>query len=393
MTIASMISIFVLVIVYYPYFAAAVVPMLGVIYFAACFYRASAREVKRHEALRRSYVFSAFGEALSGTSTIRAYGVEAAARLRLENAIDDMNGAYFITFATQCWLSIRLDAVASLLALITTLLVVTNKFRVNPSTSALVLSYVLQSIGLIQFMVKQLAEVENNMNSTERIYHFGNELPSEELPGPLDIQIPPQTWPEHGEIQFEKAEMRYRQGLPLVLKGMDLHVKGGERIGIIGRTGAGKSSIMSCIFRLVELSGGRIVIDGLDISKIRLQDLRSRLAIIPQGKHAPCFPWPWILRLAILLTKIDPTLFRGTVRSNLDPFNQHTDLELWTVLRQSYLVDTPSNIENNGASSSSNQDQANEDEKANQNQTINLESPVTEEGMNFSLGQRQLMAL
>jgi len=110
------------------------------------------------------------------------------------------------------------------------------------------------------------------MNSTERIYHYGNELPSEETHGSSNVQSPPSTWPEHGEIKFEQAEMRYRPGLPLVLKGMELHVKGGERIGVIGRTGAGKSSIMSCIFRMVELCGGRISIDGLDISKLRLQD-------------------------------------------------------------------------------------------------------------------------
>ena len=106
--------------------------------------------------------------------------------------------------------------------------------------------------------------------------------------------------------------MRYRAGLPLVLKGLSMHVKGGERIGVVGRTGAGKSSIMSTVFRLIELSGGSITIDGVNIATIGLHDLRSRLAIIPQ----------------------DPTLFRGTIRSNLDPFSEHTDLELWAALRQ-----------------------------------------------------------
>lgn len=284
LTLATVISIVVLIIVYYPIFAAVMVPMVGVFYFAAAFYRASAREIKRHEAVRRSKVFSAFGEALSGTSTIRAYGVQEIARLKLENAIDEMNSAYFLTFAAQCWLSIRLDIVGNVLALTTCLLVVTDKFKINPSTSAVILSYVLQLIGMIQFMVKQLAEMENSMNSTERIYHYGNELPAEEPPEASQFPSPPSNWPEHGEIKFESAEMRYRPGLPLVLKGLDLQVRGGERIGVIGRTGAGKSSIMSCLFRLVELSGGRIEIDGLDISKLRLKDLRSRLSIIPQGR-------------------------------------------------------------------------------------------------------------
>jgi len=161
------------------------------------------------------------------------------------------------------------------------------------------------------------------------------------------------SWPEHGEITMRNVEMRYRDGLPLVLKGFSIHINGGERIGIVGRTGAGKSSIMSGLFRLVELSAGSIEIDGVDISKIGLHDLRSKLAIIPQ----------------------DPTLFRGTVRSNLDPFGNHTDEELWGALRQANLVE---DVPADGAAASG---------------RITLDGVVEEEGMNFSSGQRQLMAL
>lgn len=152
---------------------------------------------------------------------------------------------------------------------------------------------------------------------------------------------------------FDNVEMRYRTNLPLVLKGLSMHVSGGERVGIVGRTGAGKSSIVSTIFRLVEISGGRITIDGIDIATIGLYDLRSRLAIIPQ----------------------DPTLFHGTVRSNLDPFSEHSDLELWSALRQADLVpaDAGPNDKDPGR--------------------VHLDSVVEEDGLNFSLGQRQLMAL
>ncbi|KAI7535175.1 ABC multidrug transporter-like protein [Hortaea werneckii] len=146
--------------------------------------------------------------------------------------------------------------------------------------------------------------------------------------------------------------MRYRPGLPLVLKGLTMHVQGGERIGVVGRTGAGKSTIMSTIFRLTELSGGSINIDGINIADIGLHDLRSRLAIIPQ----------------------DPTLFRGTIRSNLDPFNEHTDLELWHALRQADLVGAEQSIEDEAG-------------------RIHLDTAVEDEGLNFSLGQRQLLAL
>ena len=301
LTLATVLSIFILIIVYFPYvraviyrrgiqianpfqFAAVLVPLCILFYFAAAFYRSSAREIKRHEAVLRSFVFSRFGEALAGTSTIRAYRAQERYRIELDKAIDNMNSAYYLTFSNQCWLSIRLDLIGNALALTTALLVVTNRFRVNPSIEAVVLSYVLQVVGMMQFMVKQLAEVENAMNSTERIYHYGTKLPLEEDTRASHLVVqPPPTWPERGDIKFEGVQMRYRDGLPLVLQGLDLEVRGGERIGVVGRTGAGKSSIMLCLFRMVELSKGKIEIDGLDISRVALRNLRSKLSIIPQG--------------------------------------------------------------------------------------------------------------
>lgn len=250
--------------------------------FCASFFRATAREVKRHEAVLRSSVFSCFTEALVGTPAIRAYGVQQIYRDKLNAAIDNMNSAYFLTFSAQTWLSVRLDICGTMLALIASLLAILTK-ATTPSTSALVITYTFQIIGMIQFMIKQLADVENAMTSTERVLHYGNNIPSE-LSRHEDPITPPPSWPETGSIKFSDVEMRYRDGLPLVLKGLDLEIKGGERIGFVGRTGAGKSSIMSCIFRLVELSGGKIEIDGLDISRVGLTDLRTKLAIIPQGE-------------------------------------------------------------------------------------------------------------
>ena len=147
----------------------------------------------------------------------------------------------------------------------------------------------LQVIGMVQFMIKQLAEVENSMNSTERIYHYGNALPQEQdVVGGKEI-TPPSEWPQTGEIKFSEVKMRYRDGLPLTLKGLDLQVRGGERISVVGRTGAGKSSIVSCLFRLIELSAGTVDIDGIDIAKIGLHRLRSSLPITPQGEfHRHC---------------------------------------------------------------------------------------------------------
>ncbi|KAI4139185.1 MAG: hypothetical protein LQ341_004313 [Variospora aurantia] len=349
-TLAMIISVFTLVIVYFHYFAIALGPLFLFFLFAAAYYRASAREMKRHESVLRSGVFSRFGEAISGVSSIRAYGLQDRFIRGIREAVDQMNSAYYLTFSNQRWLSVRLDAIGSLLVFTTGILVVTSRFNVNPSIAGLVLSYILSIVQMIQFTVRQLAEVENAMNATERLHYYGTELDEEP---PLHLTEVPKEWPQRGEIIFNEVQMRYRDGLPLVLQGLTMSVAGGERIGIVGRTGAGKSSIMSTLFRLVELSGGSISIDGINIATVGLKDLRTRLAIIPQ----------------------DPTLFRGTIRSNLDPFNEHSDLELWSALRQSDLIDADARL----------------DDKA--HGRIHLDGVVEEEGLNFSLGQRQLMAL
>ena len=367
LTLGMIISVFCLIIAFFHYFGIALAPLVIIFLFAASYYRSSARELKRHEALLRSVLFARFAESVSGVASIRAYGLQTYFKDRVRDAVDQMDSAYFLTFANQRWLSCRLDMIGNLLVLTVGLLVVTNNFNVNPSIAGLVLSYILAIVQMIQFTVRQLAEVENNMNATERLHYYGTQLEQE---APLKLKEVPDSWPQSGAITFDNVEMRYRAELPLVLQGLNFHIKGGERIGIVGRTGAGKSSIMSALFRLSELSGGQIKIDDVNIAEVGLQDLRSRLAIIPQ----------------------DPTLFRGTIRSNLDPFNEHSDLALWEALRKADLVgetqemgekqtQTPTDPTNPLTPTT---------DKA---QRIQLDSSVEEEGLNFSLGQRQLMAL
>lgn len=349
-TLAMIISVFILIIVYFHYFAIALGPLFLMFLFSASYYRSSAREIKRHESVLRSGVFARFTEAVSGTASIRAYGLQTQFVDGIKREVDQMNSAYYLTFSNQRWLSVRLDAIGNLLVFTTGILVVTSRFNVSPSIAGLVLSYILSIVQMIQFTVRQLAEVENAMVSTERLHYYGTELDEEP---PLHLKDVPDSWPQKGEIVFNEVQMRYRDGLPLVLQGLNMTVAGGERIGVVGRTGAGKSSIMSTLFRLVELSGGSISIDGINIATVGLKDLRTRLAIIPQ----------------------DPTLFRGTIRTNLDPFNEHTDLELWSALRQSDLIGADEKL----------------DDKT--HGRIHLDGIVEEEGLNFSLGQRQLMAL
>ncbi|CAK7228776.1 ATP-binding cassette transporter yor1 [Sporothrix curviconia] len=384
-SVGSIISVFALIIAFFHYFAIALGPLFLIFLFATSFYRASAREVKRFESVLRSNVFAKFGEGLSGVACIRAYGLRDHFMADLREAIDDMNSAYYLTFSNQRWLSVRLDMIGNLLVFTTGILVVTSRFNVSPSIGGLVLSYILAIVQMIQFTIRQLAEVENGMNAVERLQYYGQQLEEEAPLHTIDVR---KSWPEKGEIVFNNVEMRYREGLPLVLRGLSIHVQGGERIGIVGRTGAGKSSIMSTLFRLVEISGGRISIDGVDIATIGLHDLRSRLAIIPQ----------------------DPTLFRGTVRSNLDPFNEHNDLELWSALRQADLVSEDAELPGSGNTASGSGSGSGSGSKegtsgsvvpvpaaadavVGREARIHLDSIVEEDGLNFSLGQRQLMAL
>lgn len=347
--IFGMVAVFCLTIAYYYWFAITLLPLFLVFTFAATYYKASARELKRHEAVLRSEVFSRFGEALPGTTTIRAFKLEGRFTSALVRALDSMDGAYFLTFANQRWLATRLDTLGNLLVFTIGILVVTSRINVSPAIAGLVLSYMLVIVQYVQLLVRQMAEVENNMNAAERLHFYSDQVPVEEQVHDIRTETP-QDWPNGGEIIFNSIELRYRQELPLVLKGLSLHVNSNEHIAIVGRTGAGKSSILSSLLRLTELSHGCIVIDGIDVSKISLQDLRSRMAVIPQ----------------------DPVLFQGTVRSNIDPFQKHSDMELWQVLRQVGLS---------------------KDDGVHSQGTVGLDNVVDDEGSNFSLGQRQLLSL
>lgn len=347
-TFGSIVGAFILTIVIYHYFAAALGPLLLMFYLFALYYRASAREIKRLDSVLRSSVFAQFGETLTGLSTVRAYNEQARFISLNEKYVDKMNAAYLLTITNQRWLGIRLDFTGALLILVTGILAVTSRFNVNPSTTGLVLSYTMQVTGMISWMVRQFAEVENNMNATERVHHYGTKL---ELEADFESASPPEkSWPAHGEIIFNNVEMAYRDGLPLVLKGLNLHINRGERIGIVGRTGAGKSSILAALYRMSELSSGSIIVDGIDVSKVGLHELRSKLSIIPQ----------------------DPVLFAGTIRSNLDPNDEHDDLAIWQSLLKTHFVSGTFGDAHN---------------------VISLDSAVDDEGLNFSLGQRQLLAM
>ena len=353
-SLSSIIGVLILCIVYLPWFAIAI-PFLVFVFVAfASYYQASAREVKRLESTQRSFVYSTFGEILSGMETIKIYLMQLRFLNRVNYVVDKMNEAYFITITNQRWLGVHLTLVSSFFALIIALLCVTRVFNVSAASVGLLLSYVLQITQQMIQMMRSLTQVENQMNSVERLNQYAMYLEQE---APYKLGPLPENWPSKGQIQFNNVSVAYRKGLPLVLKNLNFSIKAGEKIGICGRTGAGKSSIMNTLFRINELSSGSIVIDDIDISKIGLEDLRSRLSIIPQ----------------------DPILFVGSVRRNLDPFNQHEDLVLLDALRKAHLIS------------------ANEKElmirEELQDHRFNLDHVVEENGDNYSLGEKQLLSL
>ncbi|KAI1408895.1 P-loop containing nucleoside triphosphate hydrolase protein [Hypoxylon sp. FL1857] len=268
---------------------------------------------------------------------------------RIYQLVTRIGWTYFV--GAQRWLAVWLDLISVSVVLITGLLVIFAGGIVNPSISGVVLSSVLGLRIQIQLIVQHLGEFEECMTSTERLHECCTQLP-EEPSQQVTVSAPdvPEAWPTRGGIEITNVNMLYRPGLPMVLKDFSMDVRGGEKIGIVGRTGAGKSSLATALFRLVELSWGNITIDCLDIKRIPLPILRSRISIISQ----------------------DPTFFRGTIRSNLDPFGKHTDAEIWDVLHQ---------VGVNGSSTTTT------------SRRLHLDADVEEGSANSSQGQRQLLSI
>lgn len=366
------ISTFILVICFLPWMAIPIVGLSVIFVLISSFYRASARDIKRLDSVGRSRVFALFGEALSGSSTVRAYGDAPRFLKELETQIDRMNSATFSSLANQRWLGVRLDVIGFSITLVTTMLCVTRQFHISPSSVGVVISSLLSIMPMMSLIVREMATTENNLNAVERVHEYAYDI-KQEAPFHITETAPPPAWPERGNIEFNDVSLTYRPELPPALKNFNASIAPGEKIGICGRTGASKSTIIVALYRLVELCGGKIEIDGVDVSRIGLHALRSRIAIIPQ----------------------DPVLFQGTIRSNIDPFGEYSDDELWDAMRRSWLIQ-PGEIERvkelesrgiNIAEAIKNGDEIDGLPK------FHLERVVDDDGTNFSLGERQLLAL
>lgn len=360
-SIAKVIGVFILCIIYIPWIAVAVPPIMFCLVFMANYYQASNREIKRLEATQRSCVYSNFNEVLSGSNTIKAYQQDERFFTKNSGLINSMNEASYLVYACQRWIDLLLDLFAAIFVLLVCLLCVNSVFKLNPASVGLLVSYSIALSQILSFVIRTYTEFENNMNSAERVIYYALKLP-QEAPYTIESTQPSNEWPTNGEVIFDKVNMAYRPGLPLVLKDVSFKVKSSEKIGICGRTGAGKSSILTALYRIAELQLGTIFIDNVDISKLGLQALRSHLSIIPQ----------------------DPVLFSGTIKKNLDPFGENSDDKLWDALRRAHLI-TAEEIESEKLLHKS------DDESIILNK-FHLEQTVEDEGSNFSLGERQLIA-
>lgn len=361
--ILSALSIAMLIVAITPGFIFGGIFIFALYYAIAALYLASSRELKRIDSVTKSPIYQHFGETLVGISTIRAYGDQK--RFIRENMarIDSNSRPFFYLWSTNRWLSIRTDIGSGLVSFGAAAFVLLSLGKIDSGLAGLSLSYALTFNDNILWVVRLYAQMEMNMNSVERMQEYSHIEP--EGKQIVEDNRPPADWPNKGEIDFNNLSLRYAPELPLVIKNATFKVKPFNKVGIVGRTGAGKSTIITALFRFLEAETGGITVDGIDISTIGLRDLRQALAIIPQ----------------------DPTLFIGTIRNNLDPFEQYNDREVFEALRRVHLI---SKIPEPGTSTSMGQET---DDGENVNKFLDLNSTVSEGGNNLSQGQRQLMCL
>ncbi|KAG8222673.1 hypothetical protein J437_LFUL002555 [Ladona fulva] len=310
-----------------PAFVAVIVPIGFVYYFVQRFYVATSRQLKRLESVSRSPIYSHFGESITGASTIRAYAVQHRFIKENEDTVDFNQICYYPSIIANRWLAVRLEMVGNLIILFSSLFAVIGRDSLNAGIVGLSVSYSLQITQTLNWLVRMTSDVETNIVAVERIKEYGET--QQEAEWEIESTTPPKDWPSQGKVEFKNFQVRYREGLDLVLKGINCTINGGEKVGIVGRTGAGKSSLTLALFRIIEAAGGSIYIDDLE----------------------------------------DPVLFSGTLRMNLDPFETHSDMEIWTALEHAHLSSFVKSL------------------------SAGLQHEVTEGGENLSVGQRQLICL
>ncbi|XP_023237649.1 multidrug resistance-associated protein 1-like isoform X1 [Centruroides sculpturatus] len=328
-----------------PVFLAVIVPLSIFYYLVQRFYIPTSRQLKRLESITRSPIYSHFSETLTGVSTIRAFRAEDYFISKCYKNVDINQCCYYPSTIANRWLAINLEFCGNCVVLFAGLFAVLAKDTLTAGSVGLIVSYALPVTSTLSWLVRMSSELETNIVAVERVIEY-SETPTEAAWEKPESKPDP-SWPQKGKVEFCDFSLQYRPELELVLKAIDCCFHPNEKIGIVGRTGAGKSSLTLSLFRIIESAGGRILIDDLDISKMGLHDLRSRLTIIPQ----------------------DPVLFSGNLRMNLDPFDFYSDNEVWEALERSHLKNFVSSLK------------------------TGLQHEILEGGENLSVGQRQLVCL
>ncbi|XP_073800858.1 multidrug resistance-associated protein 1 isoform X3 [Danio rerio] len=325
---------------------AIIIPPLGLLYFfVQRFYVASSRQMKRLESVSRSPVYTHFNETLLGTSVIRAFGEQQRFIKESDGRVDHNQKAYFPSIVANRWLAVRLEFVGNCIVTFAALFAVMARNNLSPGIMGLSISYALQVTASLNWLVRMSSELETNIVAVERVKEYGDT--EKEAEWKLENSNLPPGWPTAGHIEIHKFGLRYREDLELAICDISVNIAGGEKVGIVGRTGAGKSSLTLGLFRIIEAAEGEIRIDGVNIADLGLHELRSRITIIPQ----------------------DPVLFSGSLRMNLDPFDGYTDEEVWRSLELAHLKTFVSGLPDK------------------------LNHECSEGGENLSLGQRQLVCL
>ncbi|KAG0289698.1 Multidrug resistance-associated protein 1 [Linnemannia gamsii] len=305
-------------------------------------------KLKQLEALSKPPVFQHITTTLEGLFSIRAYNVQTRFDGMNMDVLDKNHESLYAMMTTKTWTAFYLDIISSFMVFSTALFLVIYRDTIHqaPSVAGLALSNALQMLVFLQWTVRQMGEVQAQISTVGQLDFYGCKI-DPEAPAENPATKPDASWPQEGRIDFNHLVLSYRKNTPPVLKDVSFTINPREKIGIVGRTGSGKSTLLVGLLRIVEASGGGILIDGVDISKIGLKDLRTKVGIIPQ----------------------EPVLFVGTIRTNLDPFGQFEDNSIWRALDAVHLGDKVKEM------------------------PLKLDSPVIEHGKNFSLGQRQLICI
>lgn len=389
--LASIITIVVLISVIIPQFLIAGFFITILYFLIGRFYISSSRDLKRLESIQRSPLYQQFGETLSGMTTIRAYCDERRFIRDNLSRVNTHNRPFIYLWAANRWLAFRVDIVGALVAFFTGVFIVLSVGHVDAGAAGLAMTYAVTFTENVLWFVRLYASNEQNMNAVERIKEYLDV--DQEAAAIVHDNRPEANWPSKGSVEFIGYSTRYRSDFDLVLRHITFKVLPGEKVGVVGRTGAGKSSLALALFRALEAEKGKILVDDVDIGLIGLQDLRDNIVMVPQ----------------------DPTLFTGTIRSNLDPFGLFTDEEIYTALRRVQLIggasatpsrpSTPKPLLKVGPGSPTKQHSRNASSATvsshtepstpveNRNIFRNLSSAVAESGTNLSQGQRQLLCL